>query len=336
MKALIAGLGAVGQRHARNLRALRPDIELIAWRQRWRPGVISDRLEFSTGDAEQALGIKSFADLDSALATRPDIAVICNPSNLHAQTALRSAAAGCHLFIETPVASTLDGLARLSTMADERRLVAAVGSQWRFHPLVERVKTLLAGGMIGKVRRAEIEFSEYLPDWHPYEDYRASYAARSEQGGGVVLAQIHDYDLAWWLFGAARSVMAMGGTQGTLGIDVEDTMQAQLDCAAGTVTVRQTFAEQRRARRIEVQGEKGTLTCDLLRSSVESTVPDVDGVELKEYDHNSAYLGAMSDLLGAVEGGRSPRTPLGDGIEVLKLALAVKESARRRMPMGVS
>jgi predicted dehydrogenase len=337
MRALIAGLGAVGQRHARNLRALRPDVELIAWRQRRRPGIITDAMELAPGEIEQEIGIESFDDLDSALATRPEIAIICNPTSQHAQTALGVAAAGCHLFIEKPVSHSLDGLARLSGMAERQRLVVAMGCQWRFHPMVERMRTVLASASLGKVTKAEIDFSEYLPDWHPYEDYRASYAARAELGGGVVLTQIHDYDLAYWLFGPARSVLAGGTDERSLGLDVEESMRSQLDCEQAPVVVRQSFAEPgAKKRTITVHAAAGSVTCDLVAARLTSTVPGVEAVELKEFARNAMFRSVMEDFLRCIDSGGTPRIPLADGIAVLKLALAVKESARRRMPMQVA
>jgi predicted dehydrogenase len=335
MRALIVGLGAVGQRHARNLRELRPGVELVAWRQRRRPGTITNALRYlPDADVEAELGITSFTDLDAALATRPDLAVICTPTSQHAATASRAAMAGCHLFIEKPVSHSLDGLARLHATVAERGLIAAVGSQWRFHPCVEHMRAQLWSAALGKVRRAEIDFSEYLPDWHPYEDYRESYAARAELGGGVVLTQIHDYDLASWLFGAARSVMATGGTHGSLEIDVEDTVQAQIDCAAASVVVRQTFAEPAKRRRIVVRADRGTITCDLVANTVSTDTGG--GLELMDYDRNGMFRSVMEDFVHSVERRTAPRTGLADGIAVLKLALAVKESMRRHAPVSLA
>lgn len=218
-------------------------------------------------------------------------------------------------------------------MLAERKLVAAVGCQWRFHPWIERLHALLPSQ--GKVQRAEIEFSEYLPRWHPYEDYKESYAARHDLGGGVVLTQIHDYDLAHWLFGPARAVVATGGNGGSLGIDVEDTVRAQLDCERAPVLVRQTFAEQERKRSINVIWEDGSLTIPLLGGSVSGTIPGIVGFQLNDFDRNAMFRSVMEDFLHCVESGGTPRCPIADGVAVLRVALAVKESMRRRVPVSV-
>jgi predicted dehydrogenase len=335
VRALIVGLGSVGQRHARNLRALRPDIELLSWRQRNHPGARTESGAWDpAADPAAVIGVAVVPTLDAAVAARPDVALICTPSSQHIAEALQLGAAGCHLFIEKPLSHTLAGIARLQAMATERALIVAIGSQWRFHPCVEYLRSMLWAARYGPVRRAEIDFSEYLPDWHPWEDYRTSYAARSALGGGVVLSQIHDYDLVHWLFGAPRSVMATGGTLGDLGVDVEDTVSAQLDCAAGKVFVRQTFAERERRRSITVTAAEATITCDLVTNRV-VVEPDGGGLELVDHDRNDEFRAVTEDFLVAVEQRRAPRTALAEGAAVLRTALAVKESLRRRAPVTI-
>src|SRR5262249_3203022 len=145
---------------------------------------------------------------------------------------------------------TWDGVDRLSRTVATRGVVAMVGSQWRFHPCVAAARGLVADDdPLGPLVGAEIEYQEYLPDWHPYEDYRQSYAARAELGGGVVLTQIHDYDIACHLFGIPVAAKAAGGHLSSLETDVEDTVDARLFTTNGRfatlpaeVRVRQTFA----------------------------------------------------------------------------------------------
>lgn len=335
VRALIVGLGSVGQRHARNLKALRPDIELICWRQRNQPGARTETGAWDgAADPAAALGATVVPTLDAAIVARPDVAFICTPSSQHVAEALRLASAGCHLFIEKPLSHTLAGIARLQAIATERALIVAIGSQWRFHPCVEYLRSILWSAQYGPVVRAEIDFSEYLPDWHPWEDYRQSYAARAELGGGVVLSQIHDYDLVHWLFGAPRSVMASGGTLGELGVDVEDTVSAQLDCAAAKVFVRQTFAERERRRRIIVTTAEAKITCDLVANRV-GVEPQGGGLELVDHDRNDEFRAVTQDFISAVEQRGTPRTALAEGMAVLRTALAVKESLRRRAPVTI-
>ena len=335
VRILIAGLGAIGQRHARNLRALHTasgdDLELLAYRRRRLTHVVTEALQRDDSrNVETELGVTVFGDLDEALAARPDAVFVCTPSSQHLEIAQRAAEAGCHLFIEKPVSHTLDGLARLRETVAAKALVAVVGCQWRWHPSVLGLRGLLQSGeFFGELIDAEIEYREYLPDWHPYEDYRASYAARADFGGGVVLTQIHDYDLAWWLFGPARRVTATGGHLSDLDVEVEDTVDARLEGGAAPVRIRQTFAERPPRRIIRVTGDDASATVDLLTGRVESTVTSVaSGLTVADYPRNNMFMDVVQNFLACMAGERPPATPLDDGIEVLKLALAVKDAIR--------
>lgn len=329
MRILIAGLGAIGQRHARNIRALRGDVELLAYRRRRLRHVVTESLtKDESRDVEQELGITAFDDLDDALARKPDAAFICTPSSQHLEIALKSAAAECDLFIEKPVSHTVDGLGRLQHLVTNGRLIAMVGCQWRFHPLVVALKELLSSGALGDIARADIEYGEYLPDWHPYEDYRTSYAARSELGGGVVLTHIHDYDLAWWLFGSPRTVFARGGRQSDLEIDVEDTVHAHLVTPAGNVFVSQSFASKPPTRRIVVRGALASVTVDLISGTFDIDPAVAPVRQLTDYQRNEMFCDEVRAFLACVDDRTPSPIPLADGVAVLRIALGVKESMR--------
>lgn len=330
MRILIAGLGAIGQRHARNLRTLRGDgVELLAYRQRRLKQVITESLSSDASrDVEEELGVTTFDDLDAALAARPDAVFICTPSSQHVAIAQRAADAGCHLFIEKPVSNTLDGVGQLLQSVADRKLIAVVGCQWRFHPCVIALHVLLTTRSLGDVRSAELDYADYLPDWHPYEDYRTSYAARAELGGGVVLTQIHDYDLAFWLFGAPRAVRAAGGHLSDLEVDVEDTVDATLETMTASVRVRQTFAHGPPRRTITVRGTAATASLDLLAASLVVQPQVAPGREVADYQRNQMFLSEATHFLDCIEGNASAVAPLVDGAVVLGVALAVKEAMK--------
>ena len=338
MRILIAGLGAIGQRHARNLRTLLGDgLELIAYRRRRLSHVITESLQRDDSrDVESALGIRAFEDLDAALAERPDGVFVCTPSSQHVDIAQRAAAAGCHLFIEKPISHTLDGVETLRQTVAAKQLVALVGCQWRYHPAVRWLREVLQAQALGALQRAEIDYGEYLPDWHPYEDYRSSYAARADLGGGVVLTQIHDYDLAWWLFGAPRTVSASGGHLSDLELDVEDTVEAELEGGAVPVTVRQSLAARPPRRTISVDGDSGSITLDLLAGRVSSSPRLIAAGAFAGHQRNDMFLEEARHFCACVARTEQPAVTLDDGIAVLRLALAVKQSMREGRQVKIS
>ena len=85
MRILLVGLGSVGQRHARNLRALLGnEVELLAYRARGG-GVVPPGDSPATPEAE--LGIRRVATLEAGLAERPDAVLVTNPTALHLHVA---------------------------------------------------------------------------------------------------------------------------------------------------------------------------------------------------------------------------------------------------------
>ena len=328
MRILIAGLGVIGQRHARNLRALYgADLELLAFRRRRLPHVVTETLQRDDSrNVETELGVTTFENLDEALAAGPDAVFVCTPSSQHTEIATHAGEAGCHLFIEKPVSHTLEGVECLRDTVRSKGLVAAVGCQWRFHPCVRWLRALIRAGTLGRIDRVEIDYAEYLPDWHLYEDYRTSYAARADLGGGVVLTQIHDYDLAWWLFGVSRVGSASGGHLSDLEIDVEDTVEAWLEGGIVPVHVSQTFAGRPARRTVTVAAEHGLVTVDLLagRITTDSRLPPApvfDG-----YQRNQMFMDEARNFQACLAGLETPAVSLEEGIAVLRLALAVKEA----------
>lgn len=329
MRILIAGLGAVGQRHARNLRRIWGDgLELLAYRRRGLPFVVTDTLERDDSrNVESELDLTVFHDLDEALADGPDAVFVCTPSSLHLEVAQRAATAGCHLFIEKPLSDSLTGVEQLRDTVASNRLIALVGCQWRFHPCVRWLADLLQADRLGRLVRADIDYGEHLEDWHPYEDYRTSYAARADMGGGVALTQIHDYDLAWWLFGAPRSVTASGGHLSALDIDVEDTVDAVLE-GAFPVRVRQCFATRPPHRRVTVVGERGTATVDLIAARATTDAHPASTFLAEHYQRNEMFLDLVRHFRECLEGRERPAVSLETGAAVLQVVLAVKKAMR--------
>ena len=126
MKILIVGLGGIGQRHARNLRAiLGNNVDLLAWRVRRLPQVITPSFEADVSrNVEEEYKIRIFDNLSQSLAQNPDAAMICNPTSHHLSVAQSCAEHNCHLFIEKPVSHSLAGLPALLNTVKDRNLFA--------------------------------------------------------------------------------------------------------------------------------------------------------------------------------------------------------------------
>lgn len=335
MKVLVVGLGSIGQRHARNLRTLLGEgLELMAWRVLGRTAAIEDGREVTSGaKVAERLGIREFTDLDAALAQRPDAVFLCNPSGLHIPVAIRAARAGAHLFLEKPLSDRYDGIDELIEVVESRRLTAVVGYQLRFHPCLRLLHSLLEQGTIGRVVAVRAEAGEALPDWHPYEDYRRSYAARADLGGGVLLTQIHEMDYLYWLFGRPRRIFAIGGKLSDLEIDVEDVASVSMECQSGGRTIavhlHQDYLQRPARRGCEVIGTNGTIRMNLRAATLEVHDGEgrlVESARFEDLERNRMFLDEVRAFLDAMKGEKTPLVGLREAAESLRMALAAKRS----------
>jgi predicted dehydrogenase len=276
--------------------------------------------------------------LAQALSYQPDVAVISNPTALHLDVAIPAAEAGCHLFIEKPISNTMDRVQQLMEVVDQKELICSIGFQFRFHPGLRLVKELLEGGRIGKPVSARAHWGEYLPNWHAWEDYRQSYSARPELGGGVVLTLCHPFDYLHWYFGEAQSVFARVGRQGELQIDVEDSANVLLEYSNGfTASVYLDYLQQPPAHWLEIIGTTGTIHWDYHEGYTKIFRNDQGRWEKfnvpSDFERNHMFLHEMRHFLASITKDAKPMNSLSDGIVNLQIALAVLNSGEQNVPI---
>ena len=111
MKALFVGLGSIGQRHLRNLKKIRPDVELMAIRSKNSGPVLSDSNQVIRDISKQKYyGLSEFDLLEDALTCKPDIVFITNPTSMHLSVAEEALKSGAFVFIEKPISHNYDGV----------------------------------------------------------------------------------------------------------------------------------------------------------------------------------------------------------------------------------
>lgn len=345
MKILFCGLGGIGQRHLRNLRQLLGDeLDAHAYRVRRHRIKLRDNLSVDEGaDLEKDYCITVHHELDAALAQRPAAAFICNPTALHVPIARACARAGVAVFMEKPLSHNLQGLAELLTEVEQTKLLFHVGYNFRFHPGLLRMKAVLESGFFGNLLSVRSEIGEYLPNWHRYEDYRQMYAARGDQGGGVILSQIHEMDLIYWFFGLPQSVVSHGGQLSRLEIDVEDVasslMRSDGPLGRFPILLHQDFLQRPPTRIFKIVGDTGMAEMDLLANRLR--IYDAQG-ELSESDdfpgfvRNEMFLAQTRHFLDCLTHGNAPAVSLRDGLQSLRLALAARQSLQQQREIKLS
>jgi len=320
MKILIVGLGSIGRRHLRHLVALgQTDITLC-------------RTGRSTLPDDELAGYPVETDLAAALAHKPDAVIVSNPTSMHIETAIPAAVAGCHILLEKPIAHDLAGVADLQAAVKEYNVRVLVGFQFRYHPGLQKMKELIESGEVGRPISVRAHWGEYLPDWHPWEDYRQGYAARKDLGGGVILTLTHPLDYLRWMFGEVESLWAFKGQMSDLELEVEDVGEIGLKFSNGVIGSLHLDYNQRPPRhQVEVVCTQGTIRWDQAEDGL-----DVYSAETQDwtqyslpagFERDDLFRAQMAHFLEVVVGEAEPLCSLHDGVRALQLALAAHQSA---------
>lgn len=338
IKILFIGLGGIGQRHLRNVYTkFGNKADILAYRSRNFKYAISPNLKIDKDiDFIKKYSVEVFTDLNDALSTSPDVAFICNPTSLHVSSCITIAKAGCDFFVEKPLSNSLDNIDELMQICQSKNLICQIGLQIRFHPCFKLLKKLILHEAIGNIISAHAEVGAYLPDWHTYEDYRKLYASRYDLGGGVILTQIHEIDYLYDLFGMPNSVVAMGGHLSNLEIDTEDTADILLEFdfnkRSFPVSIHMDFLQKPPCRTCKIIGDKGRIIMDLNESItiLEKLDNNKNIYNFNNFGRNELFVNEIDHFFYCVNNRQQPIMTLKDGINSLKIAMAIKESIKKR------
>ncbi|MCP9451754.1 MAG: Gfo/Idh/MocA family oxidoreductase [Nitrospira sp.] len=322
MRALIIGFGSIGQRHATNLRAILNPVELVVLRR-------EGRMDSAIRDL-RAYVVK---DLETALNSRPDFAVVATPSARHIDVLLPLLESGVPCYVEKPIVSRRDDLRKLASLLAGLTDVPIThaGCNLRYMPSLLKLRQLVVDGVIGNVVRASLQAGQWLPDWRPGRDYRATYSAQSSEGGGVVLDLMHEIDAARWLFGDFDRVFGIAGKLSSLDISAEDTACLVLGKRTGgpVVTIGLDYVSRCRLRRYEIIGEKGTLIWDFSLARLElitnSSVTPIKCTN-DDFDMGKTYVTAMREFVEGVEHNCPTSQDIFEGMRSVDLTLRLREA----------
>ena len=287
----------------------------------------------STLPDESIDGLPIEGDLEKALERyQPDIVLVTNPTAKHLEVAIQAANTGCNLFIEKPISNSIHRMSELESALANKGGKVLIGYQYRFSPGLRFAKGVLDEGSVGTPIQARVYWGEYLPDWHPWEDYQDSYSARSELGGGVVLTLSHPFDYLRWLFGEVEEVLGTIGNSGSLGLEVEDHASAVLTMTNGTqASVQLDYLGRPPAHYLEVTGSDGAIRWDANSDQVKWWSEEAKEWKQQDppsdFERNSPFLDEMRHLLAVDSGEEQPLCTLTDGIQALNIALAIHQSA---------
>jgi predicted dehydrogenase len=171
-----------------------------------------------------------------------------------------------------------------------------------------------------------------MPGWHPWEDYRQSYAARADLGGGVVNTLCHPLDYQRWLFGEVESLWAETSNF-ALDLKVEDTAEIGLKFMSGVISSTYVDYVQRPGHHtLQINGTLGTITWDnatgIAKCFQANTEKWIESSLPAGFERNFLFMDESRHFLDIVKNKATPICGLEDGIAAIRLTEAIHYSAK--------
>lgn len=317
-KALVVGSGSIARRHLANFRRLLPEAEVgcVSSSGRW----LAER---------ETVATIQFSSMEDAIAWAPDLAVVASPAPFHLDHACCLLDASIPVLIEKPLSDSLERVREAAPLLARHRNRIEVAYNLRYLSSALRMKALIETESVGRILGLRVEVGQYLPDWRPQADYREQVSARRSLGGGVLLELSHELDYLGWLFGRFDKVFCIATNSGQLEIDVEDRADLLLAREGLTAQVHLDFLQRRASRSCKVIGSSGSLHWDLMANCISMDSPSGTEVLFSDSaaDRNDMYVEQLRGFIEVAAGRALPRITLADGMAVLCMVEAMRQSA---------
>lgn len=252
LKVCFIGIGSIAKRHIRNLRTICDDRE------------ISLTVDAVRRTPEQVEGVDRIFTTEVRVPKDYDAIFITNPTDQHIETLKRFHNHGKHFFIEKPVVSR-EQIDEAEAFELKENSVYYVAAPLRYNAVIQWVKNNINPSDVISVRSIS---SSYLPDWRPGQDYRKTYSAHKDMGGGVSIDLIHEWDYLTYLFGWPEKVQSMIGRKSKLEIDSDDYAVYIAEYANMIAELHLDYFGRKTIREIELFTKDDTILGDIANNKI--------------------------------------------------------------------
>jgi len=253
----IIGLGSIGTRHLKNIVTVlkeRNELYTIDLIRSTKGKVIEEEITQHISNI--------FYSYDS-VPNDYDVIFVTNPTNLHFKTIKQFVKNTKHMFIEKPVFDTTD--ISIDSLHLKRDSVYYIACPLRYTNVIQYIKHQID---LKKVYCARSICSSYLPEWRQNQDYRNTYSAHKNQGGGVSIDLIHEWDYICYLFKKPEQILNIRGTFSNLDIDSDDLSIYVAKYADKAVEVHLDYFGRKTIREITLFTDEDTIIGDIANSEI--------------------------------------------------------------------
>ena len=317
---LVIGAGSISKRHIENIKALSNKAVI---------GNLS-----SSGrkiDLEESGAGVIFNNMEEAIAAKPDFVIVASPSPFHIKHALPFIERNIPILIEKPVTDSLSNVEKEKEILFKYKTNIEVAYNLRHSPAMIFFKNLIDSSFLGTMYSIQAEVGQYLADWRPSKNYRDTVSANKNLGGGVLLELSHELDYLTWIFGPFKDVFCSSRQSNHFDIDVEDNIDAIINCSSGVpINLHMDFLQKEVKRTCKVLGKNGELIFDLKENLIffNSKEKKSNCVYKDEsYKTNDMYLNMIKSFTGNKEDPASVSASFDEGLYVVKIIEAMKHSS---------
>lgn len=310
MKVCFVGSGSIGRRHMLNLYSLcvKRQEHLIIHVLRSCVGKNLSPDLAAIVDKE----LFSVTEMDSFY----DALFICNPTYKHYTTITELQNRSHYFFVEKPVFERSDY--RIEDLRLPKENQYYVACPLRYSSVLMRAREILKDK---KVISAQAISSSYLPNWREGVDYRQTYSANREQGGGVKIDLIHEWDYLVELFGYPDKVFSFAGKYSDLEITSDDIAVYIAQYADKLLELHLDYFGVTGERYLRVWTSSEEYVFDVLKSCV---YRNGECIERYEEDRNEMYIREMEYFMEFVNGNCQNNNSLEHALKVMGIAENVK------------
>ena len=269
----------------------------------------------------------TYFDVNEAFNNEYDAIVVCTPSSLHFDYIKRGIEKGINILTEKPVSSNLKDLTIIKDSLESSDVKFGVCHNLRYYPAIKKLKKIIESSELGDPICASVQFCAYLPDWHPWEDYKTAYAGNSELGGGAALTHIHEIDYLNWLFGKPLSFNGIKSSKSFIDTDVDECTVINIEHESGVISQALLSLNTKPPKRtIVVYFTKGRIEADLIDHSMVHF--DLEGnktvIEFPDnFEFEDTYVEMIADFDNLITSNKSNITSIDEAIESTKIVTQI-------------
>ena len=245
-----------------------------------------------------------------------DMVFVTNPTSFHLDAALKFRPHTKALFIEKPVFDGFQVGGNVIKLLDE--IPSYVACPLRYNPVLQYVKHNIDPAVVFSVRAMS---SSYLPDWRPGQDYRQTYSAHADLGGGVDIDLIHEWDYLTWLFGMPTACQSLVGKYSNLEIDSNDTALYIATNQRLSFELHLDYFGRKAQRTLDIFTQDETIQCDLVTGTI--TYLKQGKTIVVNAERNAYQMAEMRHFFDIVDGQAENDSNVEHGMKVLKLTKGI-------------